>query len=198
MTPRLRVRTQLPISSLPMRLAFLLAMLLAAPLALGQGASVEDRYHEAARLYIDGRTGEARETATRALRDAPDHTRLRALLDLMQEQPPNGGDGDQPEDGPPQDDPDGAPEPGGDEPDEAEPDDAPPDSDQGREGDIGPEGDPRDDGQAGGEQPGPAAPGTLTPEEAERILRAIEADERQLLQDVQRRRAPARHTGPDW
>lgn len=201
-----------------------LALLLSAPVA---AQSVEDRYHAAARLYVDGDNRTAEATAEEALRLDPDHRRLQALLEKIRERNPqdSGGSGaqsdpeaEQPQEGgeqPRRDDqaggeqqqPEGdsaAPdEQPGEEGDPSDADTEPPpeteDPQQGREGDIGPEGDAEGaTGQQGGDTPAPSAEGGMTPTQAEQLLRAIEADEQNLIREVQRRRTPRRSTEKDW
>jgi len=110
-------------------------------------------------------------------------------------EPDDGNDGDQAE---PNDQHDG----GGDEPAEADTDQEGQPDDQdgspvGPEGDDGQDGD-SESGDAPGEGPTPGADGSMTPEEADRVLRAIEADEQDVMREVQRRRSRDRSHDKDW
>src|SRR5690606_14544890 len=106
--------------------------------------------------------------------------------------------------GRPQQSDEGAPDdqqPGGEQAPENQQPDEPAEPDGEREGEAGAEGQ-QADGDArpgdGAAQPPDDAAGTMSPAEAERILRAIQADEVQLLRDVQRRRARPRYVEKDW
>lgn len=59
---------------------------------------------------------------------------------------------------------------------------------------------PPEDARGGGDVATPfeVEPGQMSRPEAERILRALEADEVELLRDVQRRRARPRYVEQDW
>lgn len=198
-------------------------LLLAAPVA---AQSAEDFYHDAARLYIAEDNAAAERAALDGLALAPDDAKLRALLDAIREQndQQQSGQGEQeerddadeqqqgygstPQDeedaGRPQQSDEGAPDdqqPGGEQAPENQQPDEPAEPDGEREGEAGAEGQ-QADGDArpgdGAAQPPDDAAGTMSPAEAERILRAIQADEVQLLRDVQRRRARPRYVEKDW
>lgn len=190
-----------------LRLLLLIGLAAAGPVA---AQSAEELYHSAAGLYIAGDNPAAEAAAVQGLRQAPDDRRLQALLEAIRQQDQNGGagqaagedaeqqrpGGDQPgpdDAGPPETGDAGEPDAAGEEPADTDPQD-------GREGEAGEEGDGRPDqpganGQQAGAQP---SPGGLSQEEAERILRAIEADEQDLLQQVQRRPARNRNIERDW
>lgn len=185
------------------RLLLALGLLLAAPAlgpsALGQpapGRSADALYHDAAARYIAGDDAAAEALAERGLALDPAHPRLIALLEaLRQEREPSAGAGASQAEG--------EPEPG-----DGAPPAEPGTSDSPGEGDDSAEGEPEgqdSDGPAGDPAPGrPASPSEgpppegLSPAEAERILRAIEADEQDLLRRVQRRPERPRTVERDW
>ena len=198
------------------RLLPLLLLLAAAPAG---AQSVAGYYHTAARAYIGGENAEAERAAEAGLALDPTDVRLRALLDKIRERNPEGqggeqeqqeadqqstGEGNQQRDareGEQQEDAEGEPrnqqeEQQGqqpEEPSEQEPQD-------GQQGDVGAAGDQPANPQGGGEQLGEfeVEPGQMSRAEAERILRAIESDELELLREVQRRRARPRYVEKDW
>ena len=136
-----------------------------------------ERYHEAARLYVDGQNAPALVAAEAAVALAPDDARAVALRDLIrQQQPPQ----NPPPDGGPQDDPP---------PPDAPPPDAPPEN--------------PDDGQPpGGQSPEapdpPPGAGDMSRDQAERILDAVGGDERQLLRQMRRAPSRVRTNEEDW
>ena len=71
-----------------------------------------------------------------------------------------------------------------------------------REGNTGQEGEPNEgtpqEGGGDADTPYDVKPGEMSRAEAERILRAIQSDELELLRDVQRRRARPRYVEKDW
>ena len=201
------------------RLLPLLLLLLAAAPAGAQ--SVADYYHTAARAYIGGENAEAEAAAEAGLALDPTDARLRALLEKIREknQEGSGGeqeqeDADQPDDGEgePQDDAqrgeqedeteqEGEPQDQQQEPQQGqqqpeEPSDQEPQGEQ--EGSA--EGEQPADPQGGGGQLGEfeGEPGQMSRADAERILRAIESDELELLREVQQRRARPRYVEKDW
>lgn len=205
------------------RYVFIALFLLAAPVA---AQTAEDFYHDAARLYIAEDNAAAERAALDGLELAPDDAKLRALLDKIRERSDQqqSGQGDQDEEqdaddqqqgygstpqdegdaGQPQQSDEGAPDdqqPGGEQSPEAQQPEKSADPDGDREGEAGSDGE-QNDGDArpgdGTAQPLDGEAGTMSPAEAERILRAIQADEVQLLRDVQRRRARPRYVEKDW
>ncbi|MDX1531713.1 MAG: hypothetical protein R3362_09325 [Rhodothermales bacterium] len=199
----------------------LIVLLTAAAPAAAQ--SVAGHYHRAAQLYIGGENAQAEAAAEAGLALAPNDAKLRALLEKIREKNPqqggseqsaqDEGDEQQPgESGQPQPDQQGQPQDDaqdeGAEPDEqdegpaeGEPQDAPPEEDpqeQRKSGSSGAEGE-QDPNAPGGQQLVQGGePGGMSRAEAERILQAIEADELELLRDVQRRRARPRFVEKDW
>lgn len=198
-----------------------IALCLLAATAAAQPAV--DYYHDAAQLYIAEDNAAAEEAALAGLALAPDDDKLRALLDKIRErneqQGQQGNDGEQEDteneqtqqgegqqqdqnasgepqpgdEGPQQQEPGGEP---GQQPPEGSQDEPPPDE---REGEMGAEGEPGENAQGGGEAtPFDVKPGEMSRAEAERILRAIQTDELELLRDVQRRRARPRYVEKDW
>lgn len=185
--------------------------------------SVADYYHAAAQAYIGGENAEAEAAAEAGLTLDPTDAKLRALLEKIRERNPEGSGGEQEQqeadqqdegEGEPQDDAqsgeqegevesEGEPQnqqqdeqPQGQQPEE--PSEQEPQDEQ--QGDAGAEGDQPVNPQGGGEQLGAfeGEPGQMSRAEAERILRAIEADELELLREVQRRRARPRYVEKDW
>jgi hypothetical protein len=177
------------------RLLLLLGLLLAAPAA---GQSAEAWYHDAAARYIAGDDAGAEAAAERGLRQEPEHPRLLALLEAIRQRPPQASGSTGPS-GPDSD----TPQPGGDEPEGGE------DPGEGSGGDAPPEEPEPDEGQGEGSDEGDPRPGSagapteapsegLSRAEAERLLRAIEADEAELLRRVQRRPERPRTTDRNW
>lgn len=188
----------------------LLLFLLTATGAHAQSAV--DLYHDAARLYVDGQREPAEHAAVQGLALDPGNTRLQTLLArIRQEEPPQGGqsgepnetdesdssqdDGQQGRDGAERpDDPAAAdqtqaqqPDEDGDTPEKQEP------SSEGREDGARP-----GEGEATPQGDGPVEPGRMSREEAERILKAVGADEERLLQQMQRQQARPRRVTRDW
>ena len=203
------------------RLGLLLALVV--PVALAQraprtAAGAQDapsaRYHAGARAFIDGDMAQARAAVDAGLRIAPDHARLQALRDLIeqdqqeQDQQQGGQNRDQAqnqssgEEG--QDGDEGA---GGETPDqpppaeepEAEQDQTrttPQDPGQEQEGSDG-----RDTRQDGDAEPGQAEAmpeGTMSRAQAERILEAVGGEERLLLRELRRAPTRGRRSDKDW
>lgn len=192
-----------------LRLLPIALALLAAP-ALAQAA--EEHFHRAARLFVDGEMEPAEAEATEGLRLDPEHRRLRALLEEIQKKGDGGGRQDEdaeprPDEpdaeGPEPDEPDAEPrpdEPGPPEP-EAPPEDAEPEAERQEQAGTGDEGEATpEDARGGGDTTAPfeTGPGEMSREEAERILRALEADELELLRSVQRRSPRVRFIEKDW
>ncbi|MEP0546671.1 MAG: hypothetical protein ABJF88_07055 [Rhodothermales bacterium] len=198
----------------------LLLFLAAAPAG---AQSVADYYHAAAQSYIGGENAEAERAAEAGLALAPNDAKLQALLDKIRERNPDDSGGEEQQDeadeqrdgeGEEQDDAqsgeqeqedkasDGEQDEGQqqegeqqpEEPSEQEPSEQQ-QSDAGAEGEQEPA-----DPQGGGTTPSPfdVKPGEMSRAEAERILRAVESDELELLRDVQRRRARPRYVEKDW
>lgn len=203
------------------RLLFLtlaLATVIAAAPATAQTAM--DYYHEAARAYIGDARAEAERAALAGLALDPVHARLQALLEKIREQPPENGDGqpdssddadssDPPEDSDEADSADtgddGTPQPS-DQAADQQPGDgqqqegAPPETPQPAEPDEGegPAGEGKDPAEIDLPPDLDVKPGAMSRAEAERLLRAVEADELDLLREVQRRRARPRYVEKDW
>ena len=201
------------------RLLAFLFVFAAAPVA---AQSVADYYHTAAQAYIGGDNAEAEQAAVAGLALAPNDAKLQALLEKIRERNPDDSGGEQEQDkaeqqedgeGEQQDDaqsgeqeqesdesdgeqqneqqqPEGQQQP--EEPSEQNP------SEQ-QQGDAEGEQEPTNP-QGGGDTATPfdVKPGEMTRAEAERILRAVESDELELLRDVQRRRARPRYVEKDW
>ena len=203
-----------------LRLAFFLWLFAAAPAG---AQSVADYYHAAAQAYIGGENAEAEAAAEAGLALDPTDAKLQALLEKIREKNPEGSGGEQ-DDADQQDDAEGEPQddaqsgeqedgaegeqqdqqqdqqPQGQQPEEPS-EQEPQDEQQGeQQGDVGAEGEQPADPQGGGEQLGEfeVEPGQMSRAEAERILRAIESDELELLREVQRRRARPRYVEKDW
>ncbi len=169
--------------------------------------SVADYYHTAAQHYIGGENPQAEAAAEAGLALDPANAKLRALLEKIRERNEGTGsqheqddaDEQQPGEGEQQSGTDSEGEQdGGQQPGEQQPPEDEPPQD---EGEAGAESDePPDDPQGGGGTATPAEvqPGQMSRDEAERILRALQTDELELLRDVQRRRARPRYVEKDW
>ena len=203
---------------------FLFAFVFAAAPVAAQ--SVADYYHTAAQAYIGGDNAEAEQAAVAGLALAPNDAKLQALLEKIRERNPDDSGGEQEQDeaeqqqdgeGEQQDDaqsgeqeqeqesdesdgeqqneeqqPESQQQP--EDPSEQEPTDQ-------QQGDAGTEGEQEPTNpQGGGDTATPfdVKPGEMSRDEAERILRAVESDELELLRDVQRRRARPRYVEKDW
>jgi len=196
-----------------------LLLLLAATPAGAQ--SVADYYHAAAQAYIDGQNAEAEQAAEAGLNIDPTDAKLQALLEKIRERNPDDSGGEQEqENADNQEDGEGEQQENaesGEQDSEAEqegqeeqnqqpegeqqqPEEPSEPQDQ-QQGDAGAEGEqPPQTPEGGGTQSTPfeVKPGEMSQTEAERILRAIESDELELLRDVQRRRARPRYVEKDW
>ncbi|MFN3597669.1 MAG: hypothetical protein ACK41D_10415 [Rubricoccaceae bacterium] len=154
----------------------LLAGLAVRPSAHAQRAdepAARARYHEGARLYVQGQREAALQAVEAGLALAPDDARLRALRDLLRQEQPPGGGGPQPEEQPPD-----GPDREGEQPQDAPTPDVP-----------APEAPPaRERAEAHTSQP---PPGPMSREEADRILDAIAGDERLWLEEQRRHARPA-------
>jgi Ca-activated chloride channel family protein len=199
-----------------MRLLPLLILLAAAPAG---AQSVADYYHAAAQAYIDGENADAEQAAEAGLAIDPTDAKLQALLEKIRERNPDDSGGEQEQDdaenqedgeGEQQEqaqngeqDPEAESE-GQDEQQQPEGEQQQPEepSEQNeQQGDAGAEGEQEpQEPQGGGSQGTPfeVKPGEMSQADAERILRAIESDELELLRDVQRRRARPRFVEKDW
>lgn len=202
------------------RLFPLALFLLAAPVA---AQSAVDYYHDAAKLYIAENNAEAETAALAGLAAAPDDAKLQALLEKIRER--NEQQGEQGDDGEPQEneneqsqegegqqqdqDASGEPQPGdegeqqqepGGEPGQQQPEGPQEEPPPNEPGEAGSEGEPSDEAEGGDGEATPfdVKPGEMSRAEAERILRAIQSDELELLRDVQRRRARPRYVEKDW
>jgi hypothetical protein len=170
-----------------------------------QRGPAADRYHEAARLFIDGETERAAQAADAGLAMAPDNARLQALRDLIrqQEQQDEQNQGD---DGEPQTDDSGEQEQEG----EGQPRDdgageTPPEREQAPSDRQQPPSQPQDgsDPADGDRQPGEAPPSAGDPnrmsrDQAERLLEAVAGDERLLLEEMRRAPSRVRRNEKDW
>lgn len=193
-------------------LPILALILLAAPV---RAQSVAEYYHHAAQRYIAGADAEAEAAALAGLALAPDDARLQALLEQIRQRQQESG-GQQGQDESDQQQPGDGPQQQGQEGDEQESDEGEQEQDgegQPQEPSEQPPGEPQspqpgDAGTQGEQNPGAPGDGAFAPEatepgqmsraEAERILQAIEADELQLLRDVQRRQSRPRYVEKDW
>lgn len=189
-----------------------IACWLAPPVA---AQSVADYYHTAAQAYIAGENAEAERAAEAGLAIDPTDAKLQALLEKIRERNPDDSGGeqeqenaDQQEDGegePQQDSESGEPDPEadaeGEQQDQQQPEEpSEQDPQQEQQGDAGAEGEQPTTPQGGGDQLGEfeVEPGEMSRADAERILRAVESDELELLREVQRRRARPRFVEKDW
>lgn len=153
--------------------------------------SAEDHYHAAARLYVQGERVRAEAEAVEGLRRDPDHRRLRALLERIRAQSPEGagtagaqGTGSGPDTspgGPGGEQDEGAGAPSDEAANDREDAGATPTAANGPTGTPSPHG----------------APG-MSRDDAERLLRAVEAEEQRVLQALRERRTSRRTTYPDW
>jgi hypothetical protein len=181
--------------------------------------SVADYYHAAAQAYIDGANADAEQAAVAGLTVDPTDAKLQALLEKIRERNPDDSGGEQEQDdaenqedgeGEQQEDAQsGEPDPEAEQ--EGQDEQRQPEGEQRQpeepsepneqRGDAGAEGEQEPQTpQGGGTQSAPfeVEPGEMTQTEAERILRAIESDELELLREVQRRRARPRFVEKDW
>ena len=199
-------------------------MLLIAALCVASPAeaqSVADYYHTAAQTYIGGQNAEAEQAAVAGLNIDPTDAKLQALLEKIRERNPDDsggeqeqenadnqedGEGDQQEDAESGEQDSEAEQEGQEEQnqqpegEQQQPEEPSEPQDQ-QQGDAGAEGEqPPQTLEGGGTQSTPfeVKPGEMSQTEAERILRAIESDELELLRDVQRRRARPRYVEKDW
>jgi hypothetical protein len=197
------------------RFATIILLLVAAPAG---AQSVADYYHTAAQAYIGGQNAEAEQAAVAGLNIDPTDAKLQALLEKIRERNPDDSGGEQEqENADEQQDGEGEQqenaESGEQDPEaEQEGQEEQPESEQQQpeepsepqdqqQGDAGAEGEqPPQTLEGGGTQSTPfeVKPGEMSQTEAERILRAIESDELELLRDVQRRRARPRYVEKDW
>ena len=157
----------------------------AAP-AAAMSPEAADRYHEAARLYVDGQTAPALAAAEAAVALAPGNRRAVALRDLIKEQQDqqNQQQQDQPQDQP--QDGQQPPDPDGDDPGQ------PPPSGQNGQQPPPDEGSPAPSDRAGEPRDG------MTRDQAERILDAVGGDERDLLRRFRREPSRVRTNEQDW
>ena len=144
------------------------------PSASGPSVEAADRYHEAARLYVDGQNAPALAAAEAAVALDPGDARAGALRDLLKQK--------QDDQNPPPDDPGDSPSP-------------PPPPDDGGEDDPGQ--------NNSGETPPPgevpqSGPNEMSREQAERLLDAVGGDERLLLQQMRRPPSRVRTNDQDW
>lgn len=201
------------------RLLPLFLLFVAAPAG---AQSVADYYHAAAQAYIAGENTEAEQAAVAGLNIDPTDAKLRALLEKIRERNPDDSGGEQE-----QENADNQEEGEGEQQENAEsgeqdpeaeqegqeeqnqqpegeqqqPPEEPSEPEDQQQGEAGAEGEqPPQNPQGGGTQSTPfeVKPGEMSQAEAERILRAIESDELELLRDVQRRRARPRFVEKDW
>lgn len=146
-----------------------------------------ERYHEAARLYVDGQNAPALAAAEAAVALAPESRRAVALRDLIKEQQDQQNQQQSPQDQQnPQDQQQDQPQdPNGDDPG------PPPPS-----GQNGPQ-PPEEDSPAPSDRPGEPRDG-MTRDQAERILDAVGGDERDLLRRFRREPSRVRTNEQDW
>ncbi len=212
-----------PCSALSLFRSPALPLLLSLLLPPAAAQSVVDHYHEAAGLFVAGDDRAAEAAAVAGLRLDPDDAKLLELLEAIRERNPEQGGEGEPEESDDADEQQGGgqqqqsdSQAGGDqqqdgasegnaedEPSDAgeagdEPQDQPSDEDQEaeRDGAGSGQGEPQDGEPGTGAVAG--AEGEMSRAEAERILRAIQADELELLREVQRRRSRGRYVEKDW
>lgn len=192
----------------------------------------EPYFHEAAQHYVARQKQQALQAVESGLRVAPNHPKLLALKNKLENQPsanPDQSPGESDQKGRQQQDnaqsqPNGQPQQGNDNASQTGNQPSPgPDGESGQQGPPGqPESDPGDaqnpDAQSGndGNRPSPNPPPgaqnandgrgepserpgeRLSREQAERILQALEGQEKQLLREVQEREARPRRVEKDW
>lgn len=142
------------------------------------------RFHDGARLYVDGDLDAAAAAVDAGLAEAPSDARLRALRELIRQQQPPGGGGEQPD----------APDAAGDDapPDEGDSDAPPDDAPSDGEGDAA----PSPPAAPGGGAPGRDA--SMSRAEAEALLDAVGGDERLLLRQLRRPPTAGPRPERDW
>jgi len=197
------------------RIVALLLLLAAAPAG---AQSVADYYHTAAQAYIAGQNAEAEQAAEAGLAIDPTDAKLQALLEKIRERNPDDsggeqeqenadeqqdGEGEQQQDAEsgeqdPEAEQEGQEEQNQQPEGEQQQPEEPSEPQDQQQGDAGAEGEQQP--QGGGAQSAlfEVKPGEMSRTEAERILRAIESDELELLREVQRRRARPRYVEKDW
>lgn len=192
----------------------------------------EPYFHEAAQHYVARQKQQALQAVESGLRVAPNHPKLLALKNKLENQPsatPDQSQGESDEQGSqPQNDgssqQDGQPQPGNEDASQTDSPSPGPDGESGQQGPLGqqgppgqpesdpdnargPDAQPRDDGdrpsdrQNAGEGRGDLSDRRgerLSREQAERILQALEGQEKQLLREVQERDARPRRVEKDW
>jgi len=187
----------------------------------------EPYFHEAAQHYVARQKQQALQTVESGLRVAPNHPKLLALKNKLENQPsanPDQNQGESDEQGsqpqndaqsqqngsPQQGDNDAAqtgeqpsPGPGGEsgqqgppeQPESAPGDERDPDGQPGDDGNR--PSDSQNDGEGRGDSSGRSGE-RLSREQAERILQALEGQEKQLLREVQEHEARPRRVEKDW
>ena len=189
---------------MPVRRFLLLAALVAAP-ALAQRAAprgpaapgappltamppaAAEHYHEAARLYIDGKNAPALAAAEAAVALAPDDARAVALRDLIRKQQDDQNQQDQ--QNPSDQNQDGQQPPPPDDSGQNDPQNNPGQNDSGQNGQTPP--------PPGGDA-GQPKPDEMSRDQAERILDAVGGDERLLLRQMRRPPSRVRTNEEDW
>lgn len=185
------------------RLLFFLPLLVFGPAVHSQQPSdpiaiAEEHYHEAAQAYLDGDNDRAERTAERGLTANPSNEKIKKLLDLIrQQQDPSAGAGND-------DEQDESEEPSSDNQRQDDSSDRREDNqeqeniDSGQNAEESPRG---EQGRPGGNIDTPSseakpASGPMTRAEAARLLDAVGAEERLLLERIHR--APTRNPEKDW
>ena len=191
---------------------FVLTLALGAPVLAQQAPAAADAYARAAGLFIDGEAEQAEAIAEAGLQQAPDDAKLQALLDLIrQQQPPQDGDGNDPNDegesSPDQQDENGegggnspqdGPEDGGQEAEQDQTRTDPQDGEGEDESDRQPEGARPGEGGETPDGEAPATPQRMSAEQAGQILDAVGGEERLLLRELRRRPTRMRRSDKDW
>lgn len=182
------------------RVLFLLPVLVAGHIGHTQQpndpiTTAEEHYHDAARAYLDGDNDRAEQTAESALTADPGNQKLKNLLDLIRQQqdaPDSNGDDDE------RDESEESDEQSPSNSDQQNNDDQPRNSDSDQSSEDSP---PQGQGQPAGSSESPASEaqpqaGRMSRSEAARLLDAIGAEERLLLERI--RRQPQRNPEKDW
>ena len=175
----------------------------------------EDYFHEAAQLYLDEAYDQALQTVNEGLQVDPDHPKLNALREQLDdlEQQPNGGapdpdgapededadeetdaeEGDDEEEAPADEDASDPPEEDAEASDEAAPlpDDLDGDADDEMDPDLDPEEEPAEEMPDG-------SPHTMSRMEALRLLDTIESQELQLLRETLQGDASSEDVEKPW
>lgn len=195
-------------------IALLMGLLLTPPAHAQPNDTARDTpyFHTAAQQYLDGALPQARTTVDEGLRADPGNPRLLALRAKIEQQRPPSNEDDAAEQDQSEEDASSQPQNRTEQPEQ---DDGSAEQEDGSAGqeeqdERSPEDPTQDDPSAGGTAEEAPPPGEdaeeydmaentpLSPAEANRILRALENQEKQLLRQVQKRTPRPRRIEKEW